>query len=177
MTSDPAAFRYFHFVRLIDTRVKYGSRPIVERERDRDDVVDTAATLNFVNQPLSNETWILNVRLNEARRKMCTRSWYVGFEDASKRKMSKFRRERSVCFEENIHQLVFKMGAKECRKGVDSFESERIEKNIRKSVSDRSKGFKTLESREKVCSENEKKGISGSRMFRLRRKGSFESKT
>lgn len=36
---------------------------------------------------------------------------------------------------------------------------------------------KTLESREKVCSENEKKGISGSRMFRSRRKGSFESKT
>lgn len=142
MTSDPAAFRYFHFVRLIDTRVKYGSRSIVERERDRDDVVDTAATLNFVNQPLSNEIlWILNVRLNEARRKMCTRSWYVGFEDASKRKMSKFRRERSVCFEGNIHQLVFKMGAKECRKGVDSFESKRIEKNIRKSVSDRSKGF------------------------------------
>lgn len=76
--------------------------------------------------------------------------------------------------------LVFKMGAKECRKGVDSFESKRIEKNIRKShVSDRSRGFetKTLESREKVCSENEKKGISGSRMFRSRRKGSFESKT
>lgn len=45
----------------------------MERERDRDDVVDcTAATLNFVNQPLSNEIlWILNVRLNEARRKMC----------------------------------------------------------------------------------------------------------
>ena len=112
-----------------------------ERERDRDDVVDTAATLNFVNQPLSNEIlWILNVRLNEARRKMCTRSWYFGFEDASKRKMS--RKERSICFEGNIHQLVFKMGAKECRKGVDSFESKRIEKNIRKSyVSDRSKGF------------------------------------
>lgn len=90
----------------------------------------------------------------EARRKMCTRSWYVGFEDASKRKMSKFRRERSVCFEGNVHQLVFKMGAKEYRKGVDSFET------------------KTLESR-----ENEKKGISGSRMFRSRRKGSFESKT
>ena len=114
-----------------------------ERERDRDDVVDTAATLNFVNQPLSNEIlWILNVRLNEARRKMCTRSWYVGFEDASKRKMSKFRRERSVCFEGNVHQLVFKMGAKECRKGVDSFESKRIEKNIRKSyVQITSKGF------------------------------------
>lgn len=37
--------------------------------------------------------------------------------------------------------------------------------------------IKILESREKVCSENEKKGISGSRMFRSRRKGSFESKT
>lgn len=36
---------------------------------------------------------------------------------------------------------------------------------------------KTLESREKICSENEKKGISGSHMFQLHRKGvdSFES--
>lgn len=35
---------------------------------------------------------------------------------------------------------------------------------------------KTLESGEKIRSENEKRGITGSRMFQMHRKGSFESK-
>lgn len=70
-----------------------------------------------------------------------------------------------------------------CRK--DSFESKRkifftfVLKNKTSGSRMFRKGSfeaKTLESGEKIRSENEKRGITGSRMFQMHRKGSFESK-
>lgn len=149
----------------------------MERERDRDDVVDTAATLNFVNQPLSNEIlWILNVRLNEARRKMCIHGAGILVSKMHRKGKCPSSEERDLFVSKemfislflrweprNVERVWIRLRVKESR-------------NIFGSLFqiDRKGSFetKTLESREK-----EKKGISGSRMFRSRRKGSFESKT
>lgn len=110
----------------------------MERERDRDDVVDTAATLNFVNQPLSNEIlWILNVRLNEARRKMCIHGAGMLVSKMHRKGKCPSSEERDPFVSKEIFISLFLRWEPRNVESVDSFESKRIEKNIRKSyVSD-----------------------------------------